>query len=206
MRCEGADNPPCKRCLSGGHDCVFERRADYLLNPEDVAWQSRIEHRVEIIASTVDRILSFLNGQGPCPPAQNAQVPASTTAYASGAASLQPEDQLQAYQYGTNGSGRLASEPLSVIPNFDDTFSFATHDQNGDPTNPHADVGLESLTDHFDPEARYSFASDPGLAAIDGLLRQVADRVAADSRQSSEGSGEVQRMPNQLEQDRLIDL
>lgn len=31
MRCEGADNPPCKRCAAAGHECVFERRADYLL-------------------------------------------------------------------------------------------------------------------------------------------------------------------------------
>ena len=68
-------------------------------------------------------------------------------------------------------------------------------------------MGIEGMTAHFDPDARYSFASDPGLAAIDGLLRQVADRVAADSRQSSESNGDSGgRMPNPAEQDRLIDL
>jgi hypothetical protein len=25
MRCEGADNPPCKRCRNAGLDCLFEK-------------------------------------------------------------------------------------------------------------------------------------------------------------------------------------
>jgi hypothetical protein len=25
MKCEGADNPPCKRCRNGGLDCLIEK-------------------------------------------------------------------------------------------------------------------------------------------------------------------------------------
>lgn len=25
MRCEGADNPPCRRCRNGGLECLFEK-------------------------------------------------------------------------------------------------------------------------------------------------------------------------------------
>ena len=25
MRCEGADNPPCKRCRNAGLECLFEK-------------------------------------------------------------------------------------------------------------------------------------------------------------------------------------
>jgi hypothetical protein len=42
MKCVGADNPPCKRCVTGGHQCVFEesnrgkRTSRHDINPKSL--------------------------------------------------------------------------------------------------------------------------------------------------------------------------
>ncbi|ORY92965.1 hypothetical protein BCR35DRAFT_298595 [Leucosporidium creatinivorum] len=70
MRCEGADDPPCKRCTNQKLECVFERRTDYLLNPEDQAWQNKITTQLTTLTSTVQRLTSALEAHGiPIPPA-----------------------------------------------------------------------------------------------------------------------------------------
>lgn len=67
MRCEGSDNPPCKRCKNNMLDCVFERRTDYLLNPEDRAWQMKMEEKVNSLSSSVDRLFVLINTLRPTP-------------------------------------------------------------------------------------------------------------------------------------------
>ncbi|KAL8277643.1 hypothetical protein RQP46_009916 [Phenoliferia psychrophenolica] len=64
MRCEGADEPPCKRCRASNQECHFERRSDYLLHPQDSAWQTKIESRLTHLTSTVDAILAALQSSG----------------------------------------------------------------------------------------------------------------------------------------------
>ncbi|KAK9898964.1 hypothetical protein P389DRAFT_167662 [Cystobasidium minutum MCA 4210] len=76
MRCEGAENPPCRRCIANEVDCMFERRSDYLLNPEDRAWQNGVEKRLEHLSRTIDMILAHLGGQPPMPGPPNTAGPA----------------------------------------------------------------------------------------------------------------------------------
>ncbi|KAH9815409.1 hypothetical protein DFH28DRAFT_1082262 [Melampsora americana] len=67
MRCEGSENPPCKRCTNNMLDCVFERRTDYLLNPEDKAWQMKMEEKVNSLSNSVDQLFLLFNTLRPTP-------------------------------------------------------------------------------------------------------------------------------------------
>ncbi|CAD6579543.1 MAG: hypothetical protein CYPHOPRED_000905 [Cyphobasidiales sp. Tagirdzhanova-0007] len=51
-----------RACLACQVDCMFERRSDYLLNPEDRAWQNGVEKRLEHLGKAIDQILAHLGG------------------------------------------------------------------------------------------------------------------------------------------------
>lgn len=69
MRCEGADNPPCKRCRNGGHQCVFEtNKKDYLKEIKDAgSWQRQVENKIEALQHTLNSILEALERNGMMP-------------------------------------------------------------------------------------------------------------------------------------------
>ena len=56
---------------------MFERRSDYLLNPEDRAWQNGVEKRLDHLGKAIDQILAHLGGGG-LPPMTTASTTTST--------------------------------------------------------------------------------------------------------------------------------
>ncbi|EGG00988.1 uncharacterized protein MELLADRAFT_111379 [Melampsora larici-populina 98AG31] len=187
MRCEGSDNPPCKRCKNNMLDCVFERRTDYLLNPEDKAWQMKMEEKVNSLTKSVDQLFLLINTLRPTPSPSSINVPSD----------LQDQPppvslQTNVYSYHQNHS-ELNHQPsqltdhdffhqlhlgLSFLPIGHGTHSGLSshpttsqkpqhseesfHQLHGDSFRPNLDPGIgpETRSDHSNNNLPFSFVQD----------------------------------------------
>lgn len=51
MRCEGADNPPCRRCRHTGLECLFEKPS----REATLTGEAGLEYVVSMVSSIFDR-------------------------------------------------------------------------------------------------------------------------------------------------------
>ncbi|KDQ19897.1 hypothetical protein BOTBODRAFT_27318 [Botryobasidium botryosum FD-172 SS1] len=108
MRCEGAENPPCKRCRHAGIDCMFEKpvRDTALTSEQGMERIRNLETQVTSIQTTLTELVTTLRGTSHLPP---------TPAHS--ASSLPPMHTSSPHFGPYPGSGPSPTAPSPVLSN-----------------------------------------------------------------------------------------
>ncbi|EKM82370.1 hypothetical protein AGABI1DRAFT_52492 [Agaricus bisporus var. burnettii JB137-S8] len=112
MKCIGAEQgPPCKRCITGGHECIFEESHRGKRSSKKHELLSQSLHKIENVLNTVLKsignpsIVSGMISRSPTPSAQN------TSTQALLAKSPSPPPTSSAFSQPPPGSPKLHSLP-----------------------------------------------------------------------------------------------
>lgn len=78
MRCIGADDPPCKRCRNGGHQCIFEESNR---GRKSIKKQEALNKSLNSMESTLDNVLKSISNPhvGGCESNQSLSSPSTST-------------------------------------------------------------------------------------------------------------------------------
>ncbi|KAG9096881.1 hypothetical protein FS749_007537, partial [Ceratobasidium sp. UAMH 11750] len=123
MRCEGADNPPCKRCRHAHIECMFEKPAREVSAATEQGLERirSLETQVTSIQHTLSELVSTLRNQHqpppphPAPHSNSAPSPSSATTASTQTPQIHPSP--SPYSPGLNATGGYpAFHPPMALP------------------------------------------------------------------------------------------
>ncbi|CAE6401834.1 unnamed protein product [Rhizoctonia solani] len=120
MRCEGADNPPCKRCRHAHIECMFEKPAREVSAATEQGLERirSLENQVSSIQHTLSELVSTLRNQqqpAPQPPVSNsAPSPSSATTASTQTPQIHPSP--SPFSPSLNATGYSGFHPPMALP------------------------------------------------------------------------------------------
>ncbi|CAE6484908.1 unnamed protein product [Rhizoctonia solani] len=115
MRCEGADNPPCKRCRHAHIECMFEKPAREVSAATEQGLERirSLENQVSSIQHTLSELVSTLRSQQPAP-SNSAPSPSSATTASTQTPRINPSP--SPFSPSLNAVGYPAFHPPMALP------------------------------------------------------------------------------------------
>ncbi|TFY81848.1 hypothetical protein EWM64_g2171 [Hericium alpestre] len=163
MRCEGAENPPCRRCKHAGLECLFEKPSrEASLTGEAGLERIRsleshvadIRHTQSVIQSSLDVIIGHLRGAS-APPAR------SPGAFAHQFVHQSPSIQSDSPSLSTSSTARaplMVDTAHSMLPP-QQTPSSAVHPSAPTPTGQYHDPSMMAGRGQSDPHTSHMLSS-----------------------------------------------
>ncbi|KAG8737967.1 hypothetical protein FRC10_007454 [Ceratobasidium sp. 414] len=121
MRCEGADNPPCKRCRHAHIECMFEKPAREVSAATEQGLERirSLETQVTSIQHTLSELVSTLRNQQPPHPAplsNSAPSPSSATTASTQTPQIHPSPSPYSPSLNATGGYPAFHPPMALPP------------------------------------------------------------------------------------------
>ncbi|CAE6529338.1 unnamed protein product [Rhizoctonia solani] len=167
MRCEGADNPPCKRCRHAHIECMFEKPAREVSAATEQGLERirSLENQVSSIQHTLSELVSTLRNQQQAPqPTLSNSAPSPSSATTASTQTPQINPSPSPFSPSLNATGYPAFHPPMALPPqvHPHAHSHSIHSHQGRETNDRDRAATLAMAQRNHQQgSRYSYADGP---------------------------------------------